>query len=123
MSSTPSSSTKIETGMAAIEAELESAAQDKPSRTCAASPERLAAHLEGGEIVIEPEIPAGCEELEKVLIGEDRDAGEVPGDRHAPAEIRLLDLASHAGREEIEIAILKFTLTGLGIPLRLPPTK
>ena len=31
----------------------------------------FAAHLERVEIVIEPEIPAGCEELEKVLIGED----------------------------------------------------
>jgi transposase len=31
----------------------------------------FAAHLERVEIVIEPEIPAGCEGLEKVLIGED----------------------------------------------------
>src|SRR5690606_24521577 len=32
----------------------------------------FAAHLERIEEVIEPEIPAGCEKLEKVLIGEDR---------------------------------------------------
>jgi TetR/AcrR family transcriptional regulator, cholesterol catabolism regulator len=35
--------------------------------------------------------------------------------------LRYWDLASNAGREEIEMAILKFTLAGLGIPLRLPP--
>jgi AcrR family transcriptional regulator len=34
--------------------------------------------------------------------------------------LRYWDLAPHAGREEIETAILKFTLTGLGIPQRLP---
>ena len=61
---------EIETGMAAIEAELESAVQDKPKR--APRPRKgFAAHLERVEIVIEPEIPAGCEGLEKVLIGED----------------------------------------------------
>src|SRR6187399_602415 len=61
---------QIETGMAAIEAELESAVQDKPER--APRPRKgFAAHLERVEVVIEPEIPAGCEGLEKVLIGED----------------------------------------------------
>jgi transposase len=61
---------EIKTGMAAVEAELESAAQDKPKR--APRPRKgFAAHLERVEIVIEPEIPAGCEGLEKVLIGED----------------------------------------------------
>ena len=61
---------EIETGMAAIEAELESAVQDKPKR--APRPRKgFAAHLERVEIVIEPELPAGCEGLEKVLIGED----------------------------------------------------
>ena len=61
---------EIETGMAAIEAELDSAVQDKPKR--APRPRKgFAAHLERVEIVIEPEIPAGCEGLEKVLIGED----------------------------------------------------
>ena len=54
--------------MAAIEAELESAVQDKPKR--APRPRKgFAAHLERVEIVIEPEVPAGCEGLEKVLIG------------------------------------------------------
>jgi transposase len=61
---------EIETAMAAIEAELESTVQDKPKR--APRPRKgLAAHLERVEIVIEPDIPAGCEGLEKVLIGED----------------------------------------------------
>ncbi len=61
---------EIETGMAAIEAELDSAVQDKPKR--APRPRKgFAAHLERVEIVIEPEIPAGWEGLEKVLIGED----------------------------------------------------
>jgi transposase len=61
---------EIETGMAAIEAELDSAVQDKPKR--APRPRKgFAAYLERVEIVIEPEIPAGCEGLEKVLIGED----------------------------------------------------
>ena len=61
---------QIETGIAAIEAELESAVQDKPKR--APRPRKgFAAHLERVEIVIEPEVPAGCEGLEKVLIGED----------------------------------------------------
>ena len=61
---------EIKTGMAAIEAELESAAEEKPKRE--PRPRKgFAAHLERVEIIIEPEIPAGCEELEKVLIGED----------------------------------------------------
>ena len=60
---------EIKTGMAAIEAELESTVQDKPKR--APRPRKgFAAHLERVEIVT-PEIPAGCEGLEKVLIGED----------------------------------------------------
>jgi transposase len=61
---------EIKTGLAAIEAELESTAQDKPKRA-PRSRKGFAAHLERVEIVIEPEIPAGCEGLEKVLIGED----------------------------------------------------
>ncbi|WOH54504.1 MULTISPECIES: transposase [unclassified Bradyrhizobium] len=61
---------EIKTGMAAIEAELDSAVEDKPKR--ARRPRKgFAAHLERVEIVIEPEIPASCEGLEKVLIGED----------------------------------------------------
>jgi transposase len=60
---------EIKTGMAAVEAE-QSGVQDKPKR--AQRPRKgLAAHLERVEIVIEPDIPAGCEGLEKVLIGED----------------------------------------------------
>jgi transposase len=48
--------------MAAIKAELESAARGKPKR--ASRPRKgFAAHLERVEIVIEPEIPAGCEGL------------------------------------------------------------
>jgi hypothetical protein len=47
---------EIETGLAAIEAELESAVQDKPKR--APRPRKgFAAHLERVEIVIEPRFP------------------------------------------------------------------
>src|SRR5246127_4330314 len=62
---------EIATGGAAIEAELAKAGgQDKPKR--AARPRKeFGAHLERVEIVIEPEVPPGCEGLEKVLIGED----------------------------------------------------
>jgi transposase len=56
--------------VAAIDAELETAAKDKPKR--APRPRKgFAPHLERIEQVIEPEIPPGCEDLEKVLIGED----------------------------------------------------
>jgi transposase len=94
---------EIKTGLAAIEAELESTAEDKPKRA-PRSRKGFAADLERVEIVIEPETPADCEGLEKVQIGEDvserldvmraklgvpADCGEVPGDRHAPSEIRL----------------------------------
>jgi transposase len=61
---------EIRTGLAAIEAELESTSEDKPKRA-PRSRKGFAAHLERVEIVIEPELPAGCEGLEKVLIGED----------------------------------------------------
>ncbi|MGO6986864.1 IS66 family transposase [Rhizobium leguminosarum] len=62
---------EVETGLSAIQSELDHAAKDKPKR--AARPRKgFAAHLERIEEVIEPEIPAGCEGLEKVLIGEDR---------------------------------------------------
>jgi transposase len=61
---------EIKTGMAAVEAEIESATQVKPQR--APRPRKgFAIHLERVEIIIEPDIPAGCEGLEKVLIGED----------------------------------------------------
>ena len=60
---------EIKTGMAAIEAELESAAEEKPRRE--PRPRKgFAAHLERLRLSSSLEIPAGCE-LEKVLIGED----------------------------------------------------
>src|SRR5262244_3398777 len=50
--------------------ELETAAKDKPKR--APRPRKgFAPHLERIEQVLEPEVPPGCEDLEKVLIGED----------------------------------------------------
>ena len=63
---------EVETGLAAIQREIDRGAPgDKPKR--APRPRNgFAAHLERIEEVIEPEIPAGCEGLEKVLIGEDR---------------------------------------------------
>jgi transposase len=62
---------EVETGLSAIQSELDHAAKDKPKR--ASRPRKgFAAHLERIEEVIEPEIPTGCEGLEKVLIGEDR---------------------------------------------------
>src|SRR6516225_8825028 len=61
---------EIETGVAAIDAELETAGKDKLKR--ASRPRKgFAPHLERIEQVIEPEVPPGCEDLEKVLIGED----------------------------------------------------
>jgi transposase len=60
---------EIKTGLAAIEAGLESTAQE-PKRA-PRSRKGFAAHLERVEIVIEPETPADCEGLEKVQIGED----------------------------------------------------
>ncbi|WP_426289780.1 IS66 family transposase (plasmid) [Ensifer adhaerens] len=62
---------EVETGLSAIQSELDGAGKDKPKR--APRPRKgFAAHLERIEEVIEPEIPADCEGLEKVLIGEDR---------------------------------------------------
>src|SRR5215813_6117634 len=61
---------EIETGVAAIDAELETAGKDKLKR--APRPRKgFAPHLERIEQVLEPEVPPGCEDLEKVLIGED----------------------------------------------------
>lgn len=61
---------EIETGLAAIQAELQAADPDRPKR--APRPRKgFAPHLERIERVIEPEIPPGCEGLERVLIGED----------------------------------------------------
>jgi transposase len=62
---------EVETGLAAIQAELDHAVKDKAKR--APRPRKgFAAHLERIEEIIEPEIPVECEGLEKVLIGEDR---------------------------------------------------
>ncbi|WP_108523311.1 IS66 family transposase [Bradyrhizobium algeriense] len=63
---------EIATGVAAIEAELAKAGgkDDKPQRAPRPRKE-FGAHLERVEIVVEPEVPPGCERLEKVLIGED----------------------------------------------------
>jgi transposase len=62
---------EIETGLGAIQAEL-----DKPKAKAEGSrPARprkgFAPHLERVEVVIEPETPPGCEGLEKTRIGED----------------------------------------------------
>lgn len=62
---------EVETGLSAIQSELDHAVKDKPKR--APRPRKgFAAHLERIEEVLEPEIPADCAGLEKVLIGEDR---------------------------------------------------
>jgi transposase len=62
---------EVETGLSAIQSELDRASGDKPKR--APRPRKgFAAHLERIEEVIEPDIPSDCAELEKVLIGEDR---------------------------------------------------
>lgn len=62
---------EVETGLSAIQSELDRVTGDKPKR--APRPRKgFAAHLERIEEVIEPEIPADCAGLEKVLIGEDR---------------------------------------------------
>ena len=62
---------EIAIGVASAEAELAKAGgKDKPKRAPRPRKE-FGAHLERVEIVIEPEVPPGCEGLEKVLIGED----------------------------------------------------
>ena len=61
---------EIETGVAALEAELERASKDKPKRT--PWPRKgFGAHLERIRQIIEPQSPAGCEDLDNILIGED----------------------------------------------------
>lgn len=62
---------EVETGLSEIQSELGPAAGDKAKRTPRLR-KSFAAHLERILEVIEPEISAGCEGLEKVLIGEDR---------------------------------------------------
>ncbi|MCX2697849.1 IS66 family transposase [Ochrobactrum chromiisoli] len=66
---------EVETGLSAIQSELDDAARDKPNdkpKRASRPRKGFAAHLERIEEVIEPEVPAGCEGLEKILIGEDR---------------------------------------------------
>ena len=58
---------EIETGLGEIAAPLEKKKASRAPRPRKA----FAAHLERVEVVIEPEVPPGCEGLEKVLIGED----------------------------------------------------
>jgi len=62
---------EIETGVAAIEAELVKAGGADKAKRAPRPRKGFAAHLERVEIVIEPEVPAGWEGLEKVRIGED----------------------------------------------------
>lgn len=62
---------EIETGVAAIEAQMEKAAGGSKAKRAPRPRKGFAAHLERVEVVIEPETPAGCEGLEKILIGED----------------------------------------------------
>ena len=57
--------------MAAVEAELAKAAGTDRTKRAPRPRKELGAHLERVEIVIEPEVPPGCQGLEKVLIGED----------------------------------------------------
>ncbi len=62
---------EIATGVAAIEAELAKAGGRDKSKRAPRPRKEFGAHLERVEIVVEPEVPPGCEGLEKVLIGED----------------------------------------------------
>jgi len=62
---------EIATGVAAIEAELAKAGGKDKEKRAPRPRKEFGAHLERVEIVIEPEVPPGCEGLEKVLIGED----------------------------------------------------
>ncbi|MER9964945.1 IS66 family transposase, partial [Mesorhizobium sp. M0045] len=62
---------EIETGVAAIEAQMEKSAGGSKAKRAPRPRKGFAAHLERVEVVIEPETPAGCEALDKILIGED----------------------------------------------------
>ncbi len=62
---------EIVTGVAAIEAEPAQAGGQDKSKRASRPRKEFGAHLERVEIVVEPEVPPGCEGLEKVLIGED----------------------------------------------------
>ncbi len=62
---------EIATGVAAIRAQLAKAAGPSKNPRAPRPRKSFADHLERVEIVIEPEVPANCEGLERVLIGED----------------------------------------------------
>ncbi len=62
---------EIATGVAAIRAQLAKAAEPSKNPRTPCPRKSFARHLERVEIVIEPEVPAGCDGLERVLIGED----------------------------------------------------
>jgi transposase len=62
---------EIQTGVAAVEAELARAESADKAKRAPQPRKEFGAHLQRIEIVIEPETPEGCEGLEKVLIGED----------------------------------------------------
>lgn len=62
---------EVETGLSAIESELDRARGARPKR--APRPRKgFAAHLERIEEIVEPDIPEDCIGLDKILIGEDR---------------------------------------------------
>ena len=63
----------------------------------------FAAHLERVEVVIEPEVPPAARAREgpdrrRCLRTARRDPGEVPGDRHPPAEVRLRGAGTASSR-------------------------
>jgi transposase len=62
---------EIAIGVAAIKAQLAKAAGPSKNPRAPRPRKSFADHLERVEIVIEPEVPASCERLERVLIGED----------------------------------------------------
>jgi transposase len=91
---------EVETGLSAIQSELDHAVKDKPKR--APRPRKgFAAHLERIEEVVEPEIPADCAGLEKVLIGEDRSERlDVVPPKFRVIVTRLADIAELFGQFE-----------------------
>ncbi len=62
---------EIETGLADIQSGLEKARGPSEPKRAPRPRKGFAAHLERVEIVIEPEVPAGCKAEDKILIGED----------------------------------------------------
>ncbi|KUM23891.1 hypothetical protein AU467_32545 [Mesorhizobium loti] len=62
---------EIQIGIAAAEEELAKAGGEDKAKRAPRPRKGFAEHLERIEVVIEPETPPGCEDLDKVLIGED----------------------------------------------------